>query len=147
MSEQAPGPVVGSAVPRRHEAATVDALAVDYRRIVALLHGREGPASRHPFHQSRRRADHGYSERILSVHGRGEAFRVAGEPLNCWDGHADLETDALADALTRITAIRPVSAWDVRLSVGGAAALGGVQTQGGLGNEGRGDAGAFLAAG
>lgn len=37
VSEKAPDPVVGSVVPRWHEAATVDALAVDYRRIVELV--------------------------------------------------------------------------------------------------------------
>ncbi|MFG2531429.1 hypothetical protein [Streptomyces sp. NPDC048516] len=37
MSEKTLGPVVGSVVPRRHEAATSDALAVDYRRIVELV--------------------------------------------------------------------------------------------------------------
>ncbi|MFE0194142.1 hypothetical protein [Streptomyces sp. NPDC058989] len=37
-----PDPVVGSVVPRWHEAATVDALAVDYRRIVALVESGAG---------------------------------------------------------------------------------------------------------
>ncbi|MFF9573483.1 hypothetical protein [Streptomyces sp. NPDC014685] len=37
VTGKAPAPVVGSVVPRWHEAATVDALAVDYRRIVGLV--------------------------------------------------------------------------------------------------------------
>jgi hypothetical protein len=42
VSEKAPAPVVGSVVPRWHEAATVDALAVDYRRIVELVESGAG---------------------------------------------------------------------------------------------------------
>jgi len=34
VTERTPNPVVGSVVPRWHEAVTVDALPVDYRRIV-----------------------------------------------------------------------------------------------------------------
>ncbi|MBG0850331.1 hypothetical protein I2W78_00160 [Streptomyces spinoverrucosus] len=42
VSGKAPAPVVGSVVPRWHEAATVDALAVDYRRIVELVESSAG---------------------------------------------------------------------------------------------------------
>ncbi|MDO0916960.1 hypothetical protein QQM39_41000 [Streptomyces sp. DT2A-34] len=42
MTERSPVPVVGSVVPRWHEAATVDALAVDYRRIVELVESGAG---------------------------------------------------------------------------------------------------------
>ncbi|MEV7981833.1 hypothetical protein [Streptomyces sp. NPDC086519] len=37
VTAKAPAPVVGSIVPRWHEAATADALAVDYRWIVELV--------------------------------------------------------------------------------------------------------------
>lgn len=42
VTERSPAPVVGSVVPRWHEAATVDALAVDYRRIVELVESGAG---------------------------------------------------------------------------------------------------------
>ena len=42
VTEKVPAPVAGSVVPRWHEAATVDALAVDYRRIVDLVESGAG---------------------------------------------------------------------------------------------------------
>jgi hypothetical protein len=42
VSEKAPHPVAGSVVPRWHETATVDALALDYRRIVELVESGAG---------------------------------------------------------------------------------------------------------
>ncbi|WP_264937569.1 hypothetical protein [Streptomyces sp. A012304] len=42
VTGKAPAPVVGSVVPRWREAATVDALAVDYRRIVELVESGAG---------------------------------------------------------------------------------------------------------
>ncbi|MEU2135474.1 hypothetical protein [Streptomyces sp. NPDC018352] len=42
VSKKVPAPVAGSVVPRWHEAATVDALAVDYRRIVELVESGAG---------------------------------------------------------------------------------------------------------
>jgi hypothetical protein len=42
LSERAPAPIAGSVVPRWHEAATVDALAVDYRRRGELVESDAG---------------------------------------------------------------------------------------------------------
>lgn len=42
VTGRSPAPVVGSVVPRWHGAATVDALAVDYRRIVELVESGAG---------------------------------------------------------------------------------------------------------
>ncbi|ADI11760.1 hypothetical protein SBI_08642 [Streptomyces bingchenggensis BCW-1] len=42
VSGKAPAPVVGSVVPRWHEAARADALSVDYRRIVELVESGAG---------------------------------------------------------------------------------------------------------
>jgi hypothetical protein len=71
VTEKAPAPVVGSVVPRWHEAATADVLAVDYPRIVELVESGAGDGEGISTKQLARRASAGAGTR----EGRGGAVQ------------------------------------------------------------------------